>query len=188
MEYMGDKEFWDEKFIQRGDKPLDPEISLVNNIKHFKEGTVLDIACGDGRNSLFLLKNNFKVTGIDFSSKALERLERFAEELNYIVETQQIDLTVSGSLKHMRVVDNILINHYRLNQEQLKELEKHISHNGILFISGFGHKHRTDQRIRKGDLLMPTDFDVLNSSFELIEFIEKEDDRGYFVTYIFKKK
>lgn len=29
MEYMGNKECWDEKFNERGDKPLGPGTSLV---------------------------------------------------------------------------------------------------------------------------------------------------------------
>ncbi|HYF82984.1 MAG TPA: methyltransferase domain-containing protein [Clostridia bacterium] len=188
MEYMGNKEYWDEKFMQRGDKALEPEASLVNSIKYFKEGSVIDIACGDGRNSLFLLSNNFKVTGIDFSNKALERLARFAAGLNYSIETQQIDLNIPGSLKHIGVFDNVLINHYRLNQEQLKDIQRHISEKGILFVSGFRHKHKADQKIRKEDLIEPTDFDLLNNSFDLIEYIENDDDRGFFVTYIFQKK
>jgi len=159
-----------------------------HNINYFKKGSVLDIACGDGRNTIFLLENDFKVTGIDFSIKALERLERFAERLNYSVDLQQIDLSISGGLSNIGIFDNILINHYRLNQEQIMDIENHISDNGILFFSGFGHKHKADKKIRKEDLLHPTDFEILKNSFELIKYIENEDERGFFVLYIFKKK
>lgn len=34
MDYMGDKEYWDNKFEQRSDKPLNPEKSLMENIKY----------------------------------------------------------------------------------------------------------------------------------------------------------
>lgn len=74
MEYMGNREFWDDKFSGRSDEPLSPEKSLIENIAYFKKGSALDVACGDGRNTLFLLENGFEVTAIDFSSKALERL------------------------------------------------------------------------------------------------------------------
>lgn len=33
MKYMGNREYWDEKFEQRSDKPLEPESLLVDNIK-----------------------------------------------------------------------------------------------------------------------------------------------------------
>lgn len=71
MEYMGDKTYWDSKFEIRGDNLLSPEKALVNNIGYLKRGTVLDVACGDGRNALYLLQKGFDVTGVDFSNKAL---------------------------------------------------------------------------------------------------------------------
>lgn len=187
MEYMGNKKYWDDKFANRGDNPLSPEKSLVENIEYFKKGTILDIACGDGRNTLFLLKNDFKVTGVDFSRKALERLSMFAKRNNFLVNTKQIDLSTPNSLKDIGIFDNILINHYRLSKEQFEDIESHITDNGILFICGFGHKHKVDSKIRNEDLILSIDFEDMKKSFELIRYIENQDDRGFFVTYIFRK-
>lgn len=188
MEYMGNQEYWDNKFEQRGENPLKPETLLVNNIYLFKEGSVLDIACGDGRNTLFLLENNFKVTGADFSTKALERLKRFVITLNYSVKIKQVDLSLSNAFNDFEIFDNIVINHYRLNQDNLKNVKNHISDNGILFISGFGNKHKIDEKIRAEDLIQDTDFQILEKSFEFVKYIECEDNRGFLVTYIFQKK
>lgn len=188
MEYMGNEEYWDEKFIKRNDKLLNPEKSLVDSIGFLKKGTILDIACGDGRNALFLLEKGFRVTGVDFSSKALERLKMFAKRCNYAVNTMQIDLSKLNSLNDIGIFDNILINHYRLSKEVLADIENHISDNGILFICGFGHKHKVDSKIRKQDLIQSFDFEEVKKSFELIKYIENEDERGFFVTYIFRKR
>lgn len=188
LEYMGNKEYWDKKFIQKSDKLLSPEGVLVENINYLKKGSVLDIACGDGRNTLFLLENDFKVTGIDFSMESLDRLIRFAKRQDYSVNTHQVDLSLSNALLHIGVFNNILIMHYRLNKENLVELENHIYSNGILFISGFGYKHKVDGKIREEDLIQPSDFEVLENSFELLKYIENEDNRGFLVTYIFQKK
>ncbi|MDK2584575.1 class I SAM-dependent methyltransferase [Romboutsia sedimentorum] len=187
MEYMGNKAFWDDKFINRKDSPLSAEKSIVENIMYFKEGSILDVACGDGRNTLFLLENNFKVTGVDFSAKAIERLKVFAKRNNYLVDTKLIDLSKQNSLNDIGVFDNILINHYRLSKDQLDEIERHLSDDGILFICGFGHKHKVDCKIREEDLIQPSDFENLKKSFDLIKYVENEDERGFFVTYIFKK-
>ncbi|WP_029451268.1 class I SAM-dependent methyltransferase [Clostridium algidicarnis] len=188
MEYIGNEEYWDEKFVNRSNEPLRPEKSLVENIGYFKRGHVLDIACGDGRNTLFLIKNSFKVTGVDFSNEALSRLEMFAKTNNYYVNIKQIDLSRSNSLYDIGIFDNILVNHYRLSKEQLADIENHIFDNGILFVSGFGDKHKVDSKIRKEDLIQQSDFEDINKSFELIKYIENQDDRGFFVTYIFRKK
>ena len=184
MEYMGNKKYWDEKFANRSDNPLSPEKSLVDNVDYFKKGTILNIACGDGRNALFLLKKGFKVTGVDFSSKALERLNIFAKSINYTVNTMEIDLSKPNSLNHIGVFDNILINHYRLGKEELADIENHITDKGILFICGFGHKHQIDSRIRKQDLIQPSDFEDIKKSFELIEYIENEDVKDKIMGWI----
>lgn len=188
MEYMGNKEYWNDKFSSRRDNILlDPERTIVENITCFKKGSVLDVACGDGRNTLFLLEKGFKVTGVDFSSKALERLNMFAKKSNYLVHTKQIDLSISDSISSIGTFDNIIINHYRLNKEQFADIKNHITDDGILFICGFGYKHKVDSKIKKDDLIRKTDFRDINKSFRLIKYIENKDDRGFFVTYIFQK-
>lgn len=188
MEYMGDKEYWDNKFAIRSDNPLSPEKSIVDNVEYFKKGSFLDIACGDGRNTLFLLKEGFNVTGVDFSSKGLERLKMFAKRNSCLVNTIEIDLTMPNSLNDIGNYDNLLINHYRLNKQQLKDIKNHITDKGILFICGFGDKHKVDSKIRKEDLIQPSDFEDVEKSFDLIKYTENQDDRGFIVTYIFQKK
>jgi len=88
----------------------------------------------------------------------------------------------------MGIFDNILVNHYRLSKQQLKDIQSHITEEGILFVSGFGYKHKADSKIRKEHLIQPTDFEDISKFFELIEYNENQDDRGFFVTYIFRKK
>lgn len=187
MEYMGNEKFWDEKFSSRRDNPLKPESIVIENVKYFKGGTVLDVACGDGRNTLFFLEKGFGVKGVDFSAKALMRLEKFAERYNYDVATEQIDLSKEDAFENLGIYDNILINHFRLSKKLMGKLEEHLSDNGIVLISGFGHKHKPDLKIRYEDLIQPSDFEPLKEAFELIHHEENEDERGVFVTYIFRK-
>lgn len=187
MEYMGNKEYWNEKFSSRGDNPLNPEKLLVENINYLKKGSVLDVACGDGRNTLFLLENGFNVTGVDFSSEALNRLKIFAKRNNYFVNTKEIDLSKDNSLNDVGMFDNILINHYRLSKNQLANIQNHITSKGILFVNGFGYKHKPNDKIRKEDLIEEDDFQEIKKFFNLVKYIETEDSRGFFVTYIFRK-
>lgn len=188
MKYMGDKKYWDKKFRDRGETLLSPEKSLIENLGCFKEGSVLDLACGDGRNTLFLLEKGFNVTAVDFSGEALKRLEAFAERKSLAVHTKHIDLSETGSLEKLGVFDNILINHYRLTKIQLNALGKHLRPGGMLFVSGFGEKHTVDDKIRAEDLIRPRDFEDIQQWMDRIVFDEKRDTRGYFVTYIFRKK
>lgn len=115
-------------------------------------------------------------------------MEKFAEENNYEVTTKLVDLRKENALDEIGLFDNILINHYRLSRYQLAKLANHISETGILLVSGFGHNHKTDLKVRENDLIQESDFEDLRNLFELIDYKEHKDERGFFVTYIFRKK
>ncbi len=55
-------------------------------------GQVLDLACGKGRNAVFLAEHGFAVVGVDISSVALDEGKRRAAEKNLVVSWQQADL------------------------------------------------------------------------------------------------
>lgn len=185
MTYMGDKDFWQSKFLLRGENRLSPEAGIVNYINKFKHGSVLDIACGDGRNSLFFLENDFKVTSIDFSEEALERLKTFSQVLAYPAKTYLRDLTYEDCLNDLGIYDNIIICHYRF--KHMNRISQHMKSKAILYVTGFGPKHICDEKIKKDDLIDPRDFNDLKEEFELLDFIENDDKRGSFVTYIYRK-
>ena len=55
-------------------------------------GSALDIACGMGRNSLYLAEQGFAVSAVDMSAVALDLLADEARHRGLSIETQQIDL------------------------------------------------------------------------------------------------
>lgn len=62
MIYMGDASWWDNRFDARGAKLMMHDSKLEEDMKYFPEkGKVLDVACGDGRNSIFLSKRGYEV-------------------------------------------------------------------------------------------------------------------------------
>lgn len=91
------------------------EFNIISrNIK--KGDKVLDVGCGSGRHTLFLLEKGCSVTGVDISPKMLEILKQKAEERKYSLslfladcnnlpfETEFFDTVVSiyGPLTHLK--------------------------------------------------------------------------------------
>ncbi|MBB6673339.1 class I SAM-dependent methyltransferase [Cohnella nanjingensis] len=187
MAYMGGQAYWDRKFVKRDNQILNPEQSLVEHIRFFKKGSVLDIACGDGRNALFLLENHFKVTGVDFSGEALNRLNKFAAERKYAVHTIQMDLSDLEAWRDIGVFDNVVINHYRLGKNRMSRMNEHLADGGVLFVCGFGHKHQDETSVREEDLIQPADFEDVERVMERLAYVEHQDRNGFFVTYVFRK-
>lgn len=187
MDYIGNANYWDTKFKSRGESLLEPDDELIKNIELLSKGSVLDIACGDGRNSLFLLDKGFKLTGVDFSAEALNRLNYFATLNEFEVSTIQVDLSKKNSLDSIGCFDNIIVNHYRLPDHQMKSISDRLKKGGVLFITGFGHKHKTDGKIKESDLIIENNFEYLNKDMKRIQYNEYHDERGFFVTCIYRK-
>src|SRR3989337_1261007 len=57
-----------------------------------KKGRVLDIACGEGRNALFLAENGYDVDAIDISGVAIERGRLLAAKGGVKINFIQADL------------------------------------------------------------------------------------------------
>ncbi|MGB3716147.1 MAG: class I SAM-dependent methyltransferase [Candidatus Promineifilaceae bacterium] len=56
-------------------------------------GRALDLGCGDGRDAIFLARNGFDVTAVDFSPTAIKMARRNVQEANVLVNLVQDDLT-----------------------------------------------------------------------------------------------
>ena len=68
MEYMGGKEFWHQRFAARSDAPMQPEAILVEDMKKMQTGPhLLDLACGDGRNALYLAQLGMQVEAVSYT-------------------------------------------------------------------------------------------------------------------------
>lgn len=52
---------------------------LVAEAFGLEPGRALDLACGEGRNAIWLAEQGWRVTGVDFSDVALEKARRLAE-------------------------------------------------------------------------------------------------------------
>ncbi|MEM4703424.1 MAG: methyltransferase domain-containing protein [Candidatus Pacearchaeota archaeon] len=71
-------------------KPHNITVRLTKLIP--KGASVLDLGCGDGRDSVFLAKKGFKVTGIDVSKSAIKRLKDRARKEKVKIKTIIADL------------------------------------------------------------------------------------------------
>ncbi|HXV93953.1 MAG TPA: class I SAM-dependent methyltransferase, partial [Pseudonocardia sp.] len=56
-------------------------------------GTALDLACGEGRNAVWLAEQGWEVTGVDFSATALGKAAALAEHRGVRVTWVHADVT-----------------------------------------------------------------------------------------------
>ena len=56
----------------------EPNRFLVAEVVDLSPGRALDLACGEGRNAIWLAEQGWTVTGVDFSNVALDKARRLA--------------------------------------------------------------------------------------------------------------
>jgi ubiquinone/menaquinone biosynthesis C-methylase UbiE len=85
-----------EERYKTGDLPWNikrPDFNLVNTIKNFKikPGKGLDVGCGTGDNVIWLSKQDFKMTGIDYSSTAIQLAQQKTKEMDIEASFHTLD-------------------------------------------------------------------------------------------------
>ncbi len=159
MKYMGDYQWWNNKFKERELNLMKHEESLEEDINYFpREGKILDIACGDGRNSIYLARLGYDVHAIDFSEEALKRLNYFSKKEKLNIDTQLVDLSTNNFFVYLDKYDAIIINHYRLRPELYSILMNYINKGGVLWVNGFKEIPSDNPNITESDILREDDF------------------------------
>jgi 2-polyprenyl-3-methyl-5-hydroxy-6-metoxy-1,4-benzoquinol methylase len=91
---------------------------------------VLDIACGEGRNSLFLAHQGFTVFGVDIAETALERARNRICAAGLAAEFQAVDL---DTWQPTATYDLIITINF-LQRELFPLLVSHLSPGGLLLV------------------------------------------------------
>ncbi|HKI79249.1 MAG TPA: methyltransferase domain-containing protein [Ignavibacteriaceae bacterium] len=88
------KPFWEKTYLNsnetfEGGKPADELVELHKQLPY--NASVLDIGCGDGRNSIYLAGKGFNITAIDISENGLRKLRQTTKEKGLKIETENIN-------------------------------------------------------------------------------------------------
>jgi len=90
---------WDLRYAKEGLVwSAEPNRFLVPEAIDLPPGHALDVACGEGRNAIWLAEKGWDVTGIDFSSVAIDKAARLAAARGVTVAWRVADV-VSEDLK-----------------------------------------------------------------------------------------
>ena len=72
---------------------LKPHKLVINSIKYlFPNSKVLDLGCGEGKDSLFLAKKGLEVTSVDVSEVGIKKLKNIIKKEKLSIKTYILDL------------------------------------------------------------------------------------------------
>jgi len=165
-----DKIKWNNKYNQTP-KLLEqrPQSEKLNSVLKYTNGKkALDVACGSGRNSIFLAKEGFEVTAIDISEVALKALN---EQNHKNINTKQVDLEEFSFEENS--YDLIIMTNF-LDRKIIPKLKTALKQNGVLFIETYMFHDENEKPpsnpnflLKQGEL--KTFFDDM---FEVLEYDE----------------
>lgn len=120
-----------------------PNLFLPPLVEHLPSGRALDLACGEGRNAIWLAQNGWEVTAVDFSPVGIEKARRVAGDTP--VEWVVGDVTTWTSENRF---DLVIIFYLHLRQAEFAEMMKRASAaldvGGTLFGVGHGLRNLED--------------------------------------------
>lgn len=91
---MSDAASWDERYgAVEFVWSTQPNRFLPPAVEGLTPGRALDVACGEGRNAVWLATQGWEATGVDFSATGLEKAARLAEANKVTVEWIRADVT-----------------------------------------------------------------------------------------------
>jgi SAM-dependent methyltransferase len=107
-----DSAMWDARY---GEAELvwgaEPNRFLPPVVEGLDPGTAIDLACGEGRNAIWLARNGWAVTGVDFSPTGIEKARLLAEDTD--VDWVVADVT---TFRPGRMYDLVIIFYLHLGE------------------------------------------------------------------------
>ena len=89
-----DRAAWDDRYRAEGLLwRAEPNQFLVAEVADLAPGRALDLACGEGRNAVWLAGRGWEVTGVDFSPVALDKARGLMAEAGVDVTWVEADLS-----------------------------------------------------------------------------------------------
>jgi len=135
-----DQKRWDRKY---GERKFDPSQGastiLKKHIRLFTRGKALDLAAGEGRNSIFLAEHGFDVEAVDISRTALNRAKRSALSRGVRMKTVAADLDTYAI---PREEYDLILAFYFLDRRLISKIKRGLKKDGMVVFE----THTTDQR------------------------------------------
>ncbi len=131
---------------------LKPHNLVVDSIQYLPSNAkVLDLGCGEGKNSFFLAKNNFDVTAVDFSEEGIRKLNEFAKKEKLEITADVSD--VKSYLQDCKKLDAIFaMNILQFIDEKnifktIKQIQSRTKQNGLNVIASFVAKNSKQKKM-----------------------------------------
>jgi len=184
---QADRDKWNSRYLNSMKGMPNPPVSLLAHQQYLMEGSLLDVASGEGAVSLHVASlANMKVTAIDVSHIALDTLTNLAAQSGVSINTQCLDLDELSEVANLGQFNNISIFRYKPSIALFQQLATLLSSNGCLILSTFNIKHSQTASFPERLSLKDHEFMNVDSRLSLVSY-QQSACAPFTDTYVFKK-
>lgn len=128
---------WNDRFREKT-APVEPRQILTEFSNLIPAaGRALDLACGGGRNTVFLVQHGLRAIGIDISRKALEQGRELARQRKVVVDWVQADLE---SFSFPPAAFDVIVCTYFRDPKLYAPIRESLRPGGLLFYETFSRE------------------------------------------------
>ena len=124
---------WDQRY-RAGEQTFASPAPLVVEFAHgLKPGFALDLACGPGRNALYLAELGWHVTAIDGSPVGIDLLRARARERKLSIDARVLDLE-AGEFEAPAEAHDLVLSCYYLQRSLIPRMKSALRPGGLLIM------------------------------------------------------
>ncbi|WP_415395884.1 class I SAM-dependent methyltransferase [Sulfurimonas sp. CS5] len=175
---LKDKEKWDVKYLEKSQllRPREASQNLKKNIVHCKGTKALDLACGSGRNSIFLAQCGFEVDAFDIAEVAIKALEAEAKKRNLTSKINAYKVDLDTHIIKKNYYDIIVMSNF-LDRAVLASAMKSLKKDGILFVETYMLSDSNEKDSNINNLLKSQELkEMLDDSWDILYYDEFENE------------
>jgi SAM-dependent methyltransferase len=149
---------WNARYASREEIASEPAALLVQAASQMPPGRALDLACGAGRNALWLASRGWEVTAIDGAEEAI----RLVREHDPAIDARVLDLEADAPLPFPDESFDLVAILYYLHRPLFAEAKRIVKRRGVVVCAV---KMRGTYRVKPGELAQHfEELEVLRSS------------------------
>jgi len=156
---------------------LDKYLTRLQGLHAEQQSSVLDLACGNGRNGLFLIEHNIPTTFADVKSEALKNVElslaNLSKNQQSLAQSWQVDFEIEHSSPLQgKAFSAVMVFRY-LHRQLFAQLKAAIKPGGMIIYETFTEQQAQLGRPKNPDfLLRPTELVEQFSDWQILHSFE----------------
>jgi len=166
-----DREKWNRKYKEKPAllEARPPSPMVAEYAGKAKGRDAIDLACGNGRNTLFLAANGFHVDAVDISAVALKNLQKRIDTLDITLIESDLDLFIP----HANQYDLAVMTNY-LDRDLIERMAKALKQGGVFIVETYMmHPENEKKDSNHGFLLAKEELlTFFDDGFDILEYRE----------------